>query len=225
MVAPRAVAIMRRLALAGLIVLLAVPAARAADCIVLEDFSRSKLGEFPTDWKPRKESGRGVYTVREEGGRRFLRAVSEGIGIQAAREQPWDVAAYPILAWAWRLQEHPKGSDERNSKANDSALAVYAVWPHSSVSLKSLKYIWSAVVPRGTALTSSAGLTQARVLRSGDAPKGEWVEERVSVAEDYRARFKEAEVPKPAGIAVLTDADDTTSRAAGDYASFRACRS
>jgi hypothetical protein len=216
---------MRYLALAGLIVLLAAPTARAADCIVLEDFSRSKVGEFPVDWKPRKESGRGVYTVREEGGRRFLRAVSAGIGIQAAREQPWDLAAYPVLAWAWRLGEHPKGSDERNSKTNDSALSVYAVWPHSSVSLKSLKYIWSARVPVRTALTSSAGLTQARVLRSGDAPKGQWVEERVNVAEDYRARFKDAEVPKPAGIAVLTDADDTESRAAGDYANFRACRS
>jgi hypothetical protein len=216
---------MRCLALVGLIVLLAAPAAGAADCIVLEDFSRSKVGEFPADWKPRKDSGRGVYTVREEGGRRFLRAVSEGIGIQAAREQPWDLAAYPVLAWAWRLQEHPKGSDERNSKTNDSALSVYGVWPHSSVSLKSLKYIWSAVVPVGTALTSSAGLTQARVLRSGDGPKGQWVEERVNLAENYRARFKEAEVPKPAGIAVLTDADDTKSRAAGDYANFRACRS
>lgn len=30
--------------------------------------------------------------------------------------------------------------------------------------------------------------------------------------------------PKPAGIAVLTDADDTRSRAAGDYANFLACR-
>lgn len=216
---------MRYLVLVALIVLLAAPSARAADCIVLEDFSRSKVGEFPVDWKLRKDSGRGVYTVREEGGRRFLRAVSEGIGIQAAREQPWDHAAYPILAWAWRLGEHPKGSDERNSKTNDSALSVYAVWPHSSVSLKSLKYIWSAVVPGGTTLTSSAGLTQARVLRSGNGSKGQWVEERVNVAEEYRARFKEAETPKLAGIAVLTDADDTKSRAAGDYANFRACRS
>jgi hypothetical protein len=216
---------MRYLVLVGFIVLLVAPSVRAADCIVLEDFSRSKVGEFPVDWKLRKDSGRGVYTVREEGGRRFLRAVSEGIGIQAAREQPWDLAAYPILAWAWRLGEHPKGSDERNSKTNDSALSVYAVWPHSSVSLKSLKYIWSAVVPVGTTLTSSAGLTQARVLRSGNGAKGQWMEERVNVAEEYRARFKEAETPKPAGIAVLTDADDTKSRAAGEYANFRACRS
>lgn len=196
----------------------------AADCIVLDDFSRATPGELPAGWKLRKDSGRGVYTVREEGGRRFLAAVSDSIGIQAAREQPWDIATYPVLAWAWRLREHPKGSDERQSKTNDSALSVYAVWPHSTVSLKSLKYVWSAAVPAGTSLTSSAGLTQGRVLRSGPAPKGEWVEERVNVLADYRARFKETDVPKPAGIAVLTDADDTDSRAAGDYARFQVCR-
>ncbi len=216
---------MRWLALAILAVLTLPTGTPAADCIVLEDFSRAAVGQFPADWKPRKDSGRPVYAVRDEGGRRFLAAMSEGIGVQAAREQPWDIAAYPVLAWAWRLKEHPRGADERQSKTNDSALAVYAVWPHSSVSLKSLKYVWSAVVARGTALTSSAGLTQVKVLRSGDAPRGEWVEDRVNVAEEYRARFKESEVPKPAGIAVLTDADDTKSRAAGDYASFRACRS
>ena len=193
---------------------------------MLDDFARAKVGEFPASWKPRKESGRGRCTpCARKAAAASLRAVSEGIGIQAAREQPWDIAAYPVLAWAWRLKEQPRGSDERQSKTNDSALAVYAVWPHSSVSVKSLKYIWSAVVPRGTPLTSSAGLTQVKVLRSGSAPQGEWVEERVNLAEEYRARFKEAEVPKPAGIAVLTDADDTKSRAAGDYASFRACRS
>ena len=206
-------------------VLLTAPAARAEDCIVLEDFSRAKVGEFPADWKPRKDAGRAAYTVREENGRRFLRAISEGLGIQAAKEQAWDVAQYPVLAWSWRLQEHPKGSDERQSKTNDSALSVYAVWPHSSVSVKALKYIWSRVVPVGTPLTSSAGLTQARVLRSGDANKGEWVEARANVAEDFRARFKEEELPKPGGIAVLTDSDDTKSRAAGDYAAFRACKS
>ena len=41
------------------------------------------------------------------------------------------------------------------------------------------------------------------------------MDERVNVLEDYRKYFKESETPKPAGIAVLTDADDTKSRAAG----------
>lgn len=223
MVAPGTVGAVR-LGTALLLVFLAVAPARAADCIGLDDFSRSKIGEFPAGWKPRKDAGRPVYSVQEERGLRFLKANSSGLGIQAAREEAWDLTAYPILAWSWRLQAHPAGSDERVSKTNDSALSVYAVWPHSSVSLKSLKYIWSAAVPVGTPLTSSAGLTQGRVLRSGPAPKGEWVEERVNVLADYRARFKETVVPKPAGIAVLTDADDTGTRAAGDYARFQVCR-
>jgi Protein of unknown function (DUF3047) len=50
------------------------------------------------------------------------------------------------------------------------------------------------------------------------------VEERVNVLQDWQAAFKESQTPKPGGIAVLTDADDTKSTAAGDYANFRACK-
>ena len=98
--------------------------------------------------------------------------------------------------------------------------------PHSRIrGPKAVKYIWSEKVPVGTHLTSNMGLTQVRVLRAGTTGKGEWTEERVNVLEDYQKLFKESETPKPAGIAVLTDSDDTRSSAAGDYANFRACRS
>jgi len=33
-----------------------------------------------------------------------------------------------------------------------------------------------------------------------------------------------SESPKPGGIAVLTDSDDTKSSAQGDYANFRVCK-
>ena len=193
-------------------------------CLTIESFSNGKIGEFPPDWKQRKESGRTVYSLQEQNGLRFLHAAARGLGIQAAKQQEWDLSIYPILAWSWRPIEFPPGSDERNAKTNDSALAVYAVFPHTYWSVKSVKYIWSAVVPVGTHLTSSAGLTQVRVLRSGAQGKGGWVEERVNVLEDYRKYFETTEAPKPAGIAVLTDADDTGSSAQGDYASFRACK-
>jgi hypothetical protein len=89
-----------------------------------------------------------------------------------------------------------------------------------------VKYIWSEKVPVGTRLSSNGGLTQVRVLRRGvPASPDEWVEERVNALRDWQAFFEETEVPRPGGIAVLTDADDTQSSAAGDYANFRACRS
>jgi hypothetical protein len=192
--------------------------------VLIDDFSRDKVGEFPLDWKPRKEEGRPVYSVREEAGRRFLHAASRGIGIQAGREVAWDLDAYPILAWSWRAVEFPRGSDERKSSTNDSAVSVYALFPGPMRTVKSVKYIWSRVVPVGTPLTSSAGNTQVRVLRSGTDQAGQWLEEQADVREDYRKLFGVDKPPRPAGIAVLTDSDDTKSSAQGDYANFRACK-
>lgn len=204
-------------------VALTAPAA-AEECVTVDNFSRGKVGEFPPDWKPRKDAGREVYSIQEADGLRFLRALTRGLGIQAARQYEWDPKAYPVLAWSWRPVQFPAGSDERQSKTNDSAVAVYAVFPHSPWSVKALKYIWSAVVPVGTRLTSSAGLTQVLVIRNGTDKKDTWAEERVNVFEDYKKFFDEAETPKPSGIAVLTDSDDTKSVAQGDYANFRVCK-
>jgi hypothetical protein len=195
------------------------------ECVVIEDFSRAQDGEFPPDWKVRKDEGTQVYAVREEHGRRFLRAHSKGLGIQAARQHEWDLDAYPVLAWSWRPVEFPKGSDERQTATNDSALAVYMLVPHSKVrGPKAVKYVWSERVRPGTRLESNGGLTRGRVLRNGADGKGQWVEERVNVRDDFLEFFETGDVPKPAGIAVLTDSDDTGSSATGDYANFRVCR-
>ena len=209
-----------------LLALLVARAAGQSDCKIIDDFSKAKVGELPSDWKLRKDSGKDIYKVAEESGLRFLRATANGLGIQAAKEYEWDLDAYPLLVWSWRPREFPKGSDEREAKTNDSTLAVYMLVPYSRVrGPKAVKYIWSEKVPVGTRLDSNMGLTQVRVLRSG-APekKGEWVEERVNVRDDYGKYFDVKETPKPAGIAVLTDSDDTSSTAQGDYANFRVCR-
>ena len=96
------------------------------DCRTIEDFAQAQIGEFPSEWKARKEAGKAVYSVQEEDGKRFLHAVSKRLGLQAAREVPgWDLTKYPILAWSWRPREFPKGADEREERANDSVLAVY----------------------------------------------------------------------------------------------------
>ncbi len=202
-------------------------AAAQPDCKTIEDFSKAKVGEFPADWKPRKDSGKDAYRVMEEPGLRFLRAVVRGLGVQAVKQYEWDLDAYPVLAWSWRPLEFPKGGDERESKTNDSALAVYLFVPYSRMAgPKAIKYIWSERVPVGASgLSSNMGLTRVRVLRSGPPAKtGEWVEERVNARDDYKKYFDMQETPKPAGIGVLTDSDDTSSTAQGDYASFRACR-
>lgn len=199
--------------------------ATTPQCVTIEDFAKAAVGEFPTDWKPRKDAGRDVYRVLEEKGLRFLRAASKRLGIQAAKQVEWDLGAYPMLAWSWRPREFPKGADERDASTNDSALAVYLLVPYSRITgPKAVKYVWSEKVPVGTHLSSNYGLTQVLVLRSGAPGTDEWVEERVDALADYKTYFGESDTPKPAGVAVLTDSDDTKSSAQGDYANFRACR-
>jgi Protein of unknown function (DUF3047) len=217
---------MRR-ALTAFLVLLAMGAearAQTADCIVLENFASSPVGAFPAGWALRAEEGRSAYTVLGEDGRRFLRSVARGVGVQAGIRREWDLQRYPVLAWSWRPVEFPAGADERATRTNDSVLAVYLLVTSPSLfGPKAVKYIWSEKVPVGTRLSSNLGQTQVRVLESGTARRGEWVEERVNVLRDFRAYFAESGIPIPAGIAVLTDADDTRSSAQGDYADFRAC--
>ncbi len=198
------------------------------DCISIEDFANAKVGEFPTGWKPRKDVGKDVYTVLEEQGLRFLRGAAKGLGVQAAKQLPWNLGRYPMLAWAWRPREFPKDADERDRGTNDSALAVYLLVPYSRFTgPKAVKYVWSEKVPVGTHLNSNYGLTQVLVLRTGVPGKGAgaaWMDEKVNALADYKRLFGESDTPKPAGIAVLTDSDDTRSSAQGDYANFRACR-
>lgn len=208
--------------LASLIAATSTPIRADEQCIVVDDFSKTPVGEFPPSWKPRKDAAKDVYKVVEDGGKRFLRADAKDLGVQAARQFDWNLKEYPVLSWAWRPVEFPKGADERTSK-NDSAAAVYAVFPNNAWSVKSVKYIWSEKVPKGTHIPQTHGNTQGVVLRTGGG-LGEWAEERVNVAADYKRYFKTEDVPKPEGLAVLTDGDDTSSRARGDYARFRVCR-
>ena len=215
------------LAIAVAVLLVMTPARVHAqdDCLTIADFAKDSVGVFPPDWKVRKDEGKSVYTVREENGRRYLQAASKGLGIQAALEHEWDLDTYPVLAWSWRPRVFPTGADERASSTNDSVLAVYMLVPYSRIrGPKAVKYIWSERVPVGTRLSSNGGLTQVQILRSGTEQHDEWVDERVNVLADYKQLFGESETPKPAGIAVLTDSDDTRSAAEGDYSIVRVCR-
>jgi hypothetical protein len=209
---------------AGLIAMQPRPA-RAEDCITIANFSTDPIGRFPLSWKVRSEEGKSIHSVEEREGRRVLRAAADGQGIQAAFAHEWDLDAYPILAWSWRPLVFPRGADERSSSTNDSPLAVYLLVSYSRIrGPKAVKYIWSASVPVGTHLTSNGGLTQVQVLRSGAQGLERWTEERVDVLADYKRFFGESVTPTPAGISVLTDGDNTGSRAEGEYTNFRACR-
>jgi hypothetical protein len=204
--------------------------ARAAvpgvEALVLADFDGEPAACFPSGWKARSDTATAsrVYQVMRDKGEQYLHAVSHADSVQIGMPVAFRLREYPLLSWRWRVAELPDGADEREASTNDSAAGVYVVFKGGLGGLlpRAIKYVWSAREPRGTAIPSPR-YPNARivVLESGTAERGQWKTETVSVVEDYQRLFQ-SEPPEPQGIALLTDADNTNSRAIADYDDFRA---
>jgi hypothetical protein len=78
------------------------------------------------------------------------------------------------------------------------------------------------VCTKGLVVTESPyrSKTKIIVLRNQSSPVGEWVSERASVYEDYR-RFFGGEPELAQAIGVMSDSDNTGSRAVAHYKGIR----
>jgi len=89
----------------------------------------------------------------------------------------------------------------------------YGAEPPGSV----LVYVWGNEAPAGTMAPSPyADEVRLVVVRSGRGEVGRWWEEERDLVEDYRAAFG-ADPPEIMGFAVMTDSDDTGTRARACY--------
>lgn len=187
-------------------------------------FSAEEIGKFPSHWQSRESTGVArMYSVQAEGEKKFLHADSKGSGVQIGYEKKWVLRDYPILQWQWRAVLFPTNSNERERSGNDSVLGLYVVFGHWPF-IRAIKYIWSDTLPVGAFFTSPRNKsTKMVVIRSGRSQAGTWVQERRDVLSDYHHLFGEEENnPVAAGLALLTDSDDTQSHAIGDYGEIQA---
>jgi hypothetical protein len=195
------------------------PSGLPAQVLFTLDFENDEAGKFPAGWSSRdKETMEKVYAVQSEGGNRFLHADARGVSIQIGYEKKWELKDFPVLRWRWRARIFPEGTNEREKSGNDSVLSVYVVlggWPIPN----SIKYIWSDTLPVGTIFDSPhSSKTKVCVVRSGRSLAGKWLPEERNVLADYRSLFGEGEKnPSARGILLLTDSDNTMTRAVGDY--------
>jgi len=166
------------------------------------------------------------YRILEEDNNHYLNAKTKGSAVNFGREAKVTFRGREInislrlfqkLRWRWRVHDLPEGSDETDSDKNDSAAAVRLVIGASKWNpraAKSLKYIWSETLPKGTVISSSR--QHVIVLRSGIDDLGKWVWEEVNAYQDYRRLF--GGDPRPVDVlALLTDSNNTGTVVEADY--------
>lgn len=164
-----------------------------------------------------------------------LRIRGQGQGSFLWRPQPGPATC---LAWRWRVDAGPPATDLTRRGGDDRAIALAVGFagfgPDAGFGTRAqhavaqagagdhrlprsvLAYVWG-----GTGREAGGGffaspwtgaITRLRVLRPAEAPRGQWVEERVDLAADWRRAFGGAEVPELQEIVISTDAEDTGSR-------------
>jgi hypothetical protein len=181
----------------------------------VEDFSSFEEGSFPEGWKSRGGEGSEVYRVRYDH-EPYLEAHAKESAVTIAKKFEYDLTEYPYLSWQWRVIELPKGGDERYKKTGDSAAAIYVIF-EGRFRPKSIKYVWSASLPKGTTTESPYNSkTKIVVLQNQSSPMGEWVSERVNVYADYQRLFGD-ETESVQAIGLMSDSDNTQSTAVAHY--------
>jgi len=189
--------------------------------IVFEDFEGG-----PLRWQQKKSppKGKPEYLIEVEGENHFLRGAppkgAEGKIIY--KRQVIDLKKTPLLHWKWRALVLPEGGDEGGKGKNDSAAGVY-VYLQKGPLRRILKYCWSSSHTGKEWITapnpSWFWKTRMKVLRTGP-PLGQWVEETVDLAKDFKEAFGDDAIDRAEGIGVLSDGDQTKSLSSADYDDF-----
>ena len=166
------------------------------------------------------------YRILHEDNNHYLTAKTKGGAVDFGREAKVtyrgreinvSLRSFQKLRWRWRVHDLPEGSDETDDDKNDSAAAVRLIIGKSSLNPlagKSLKYIWSETLPKGTVISSSR--QHMIVLRSGTDDLGKWIWEEVNAYQDYRRLF--GGDPRPVDyLGLLTDSNNTETVVEADY--------
>jgi hypothetical protein len=181
-----------------------------------------------------------VYTVSHDAdGHAVLHASADrSASMYATALKPMSTASMTV-GWRWKTDALVPGADSRDKSKEDAPLRVILLFDGDVETLSeaeqrrfrlaktlsgheppfaTLMYLWTDLVPVGTVIPS-AHTEQVRMIAvaSGSDGLGAWHAVKRNVAEDYRHAYGSDPGPL-VGIAVMTDTDNTGTKAVGEYA-------
>lgn len=216
-------------------------AAGAAAAGGLEPFDFATENGLPKGWKPlafRKIPHQTTYTLEQEDGNWFVKAVSSASASGLLREMRVDLMKTPVLAWRWKVEHVLKKADARTKAGDDYAARIYvafrydpekaSLWQRAKYATAralygayppgaAINYIWDNKLPAGTVVDNPyTDRVKMVAVESGDEKAGGWVSESRNVLRDYQMTFG-GDPPPVAFVAVMTDTDNTGESAVAYY--------
>lgn len=161
---------------------------------VLIDF-----GDFPGGWEVQGavERTAQIYQVVPPPEGPLLRARVTGAPQRVFKKIAWDPKRYPVVEWRWRVTQWPETGGD---------LYVYVALDTDLFGIPTIaKYVWSQDLPAGTVTDGGFFRPTELVVRSGAAPAGEWIVQRINALEDFRQLHGRDPKGEAYGIGFLVD--------------------
>jgi Protein of unknown function (DUF3047) len=157
-----------------------------------------------------------MYSVSKEGTRTILHTLSAGKNICVGKKISLSLSEFPLLSWAWKAMVLPDDAREDVKKKNDSAAGII-VAIKQGFTLHAIKYVWSSSLTVGSIVQDGPNAyDKVIVLQSGTIHCGTWISEKVNVRDDFKRCFGER-FNRIDGISIMTDSDNTHSKAEAFY--------
>ena len=221
--------------------------AGAEDILDIGAFSSfSSTQELLEVWEPltfEKIETHTRYALVEDGGRNVVRAQSNASASGLVRKIPVDPAEYPVIEWSWKITGTYENGNVREKSGDDYPARIYITFAYDPAKVSffekvkftaikavhgeyppvaAINYIWASSAEKGTIVSNPyTDRVKMIVVRSGTGMAGRWVKEERNIFEDYKNAFNGQTPPPVAGIAVMTDSDNTGESAVSFYGDIR----
>lgn len=190
-----------------------------------------------TDWEPLtfpKIKTHSKYSLVKEGDKSILKAESHASASAIVYRRTFNIYETHQLRWRWKVTQLSDRGNPKEKAGDDYPIRVYVMFQYNpdnaslgeSLIYKATKAIYGKYPPHSTLnyvwtgadiserfiASPYTGKAYMVILERGKEKAGQWVEESANVLEDYRKAFGK-EPPAMAGIAVMSDSDNTGSSA------------
>lgn len=178
------------------------------------------------------------YRLEEVDDRIAIKAESMNSASGLVYKVDIDPKEYPIIEWSWKVDEVLEKGNFKSKKGDDYPARIYITFDYDKknlnlidrikyeairtftsydIPLRAINYIWANKASEGTiAPNAYTDWVYMIAVETGNNTSGDWKIEIQNIYEDYKKAFGE-EPPSITGVAIMTDSDDTKSKAEAYY--------
>lgn len=183
-----------------------------------------------------------IYRTQREGARFIVDARAESSASMFRRQLRIDAAQLGRVQFSWRVASLIDQADLAEADVSDSPVRLVLAFDgdHGRLSMRArmlfelaqaltgepppyatLMYAWDNRAAPGTVIVGPrTDRVRKIIVETGPTRLGQWLQYERDLAADFRLAY--GEEPGPLiGVALMTDADNTSSRAAGQYGEVR----